>query len=265
MSKDTKVRPTQTQMRYLVDLMANDQQLCSGKFTKSFTHKIAQQRWESISIQLNALPGAEKSWNKWKKTWQDTRNITKSKAAAIKRHIEGTGGGSKCEIELNEVQKEILPLFSQASVSGHFNSEESVVEFDFDVYHDKDVLTDANELCIEELVETITYSNSEKENNEPPLNIKAVNENYYEPSTFEPLTTTTSAHKPNSKRKLTAGAKLDESNSIAERPAKISEEKCRVKAVYYDKKLKLMEENNKILKNIETVVSTFIHEKSKIV
>lgn len=55
---------------------------------------------------------------------------------------------------------------------------------------------DANELCIEELVETITYSNSEKENNEPPLNIKAVNENYYEPSTFEPLTTTTSAHKP---------------------------------------------------------------------
>lgn len=67
MSKDTKVRPTQTQMRYLVDLIANDQQLCSGKFTKSFTHKIAQQRWESISIQLNALPGAEKSWNKWKK------------------------------------------------------------------------------------------------------------------------------------------------------------------------------------------------------
>ncbi|XP_003243647.1 uncharacterized protein LOC100573445 [Acyrthosiphon pisum] len=263
MSKDTKVRPTQTQMRYLVDLMANDQQLCSGKFTKSFTHKITQQRWESISIQLNALPGAEKSWNKWKKTWQDNRNITKSKAAAIKRHIGGTGGGSKCEIELNEVQKEILPLFSQASVSGHFNSEESVVEFDFDDIT-KDVLTDANELCIEELVETITYSNSEKENNEPPLNIKAVNENYYEPSTFEPLTTTTSAHKPNSKRKLTAGAKLDESNSIAERLAKISEEKCRVKAVYYDKKLKLMEENNKILKNIETVVSTFIHEKSKI-
>jgi len=67
-----------------------------------------------------------------------------------------------------------------------------------------------------------------------------------------------------SKRKLTAGAKLEESNSIAERLAKISEEKCRVKAVYYDKKLKLMEENNKILKNIETVVSTFIHEKSKI-
>ncbi|KAL5246219.1 hypothetical protein ACI65C_013627 [Semiaphis heraclei] len=263
MSKDSKARPTQTQMRYLVDLMANDQQLCSGKFTKTFTHKIAQQRWENISVQLNALPGAEKSWNKWKKTWQDTRNITKSKAAAIKRHIGGTGGGSKCEIELNEVQKEILPLFSQATVSGHFNSEESIVEFDFDDTT-KDVLTEANELCIEELIETITYNGSENEKNEPPLTTtKAVNENYYEPPTYEPLTTTTSAHKPNLKRKLTAGAKLEESNSIADRLAKISEEKCRVKAAYYDKKLELMEENNKILKNIETAFYTFVHEKSK--
>jgi len=63
----SKARPTQDQMKFLVDLMAHDPQLCSGKFTKFFTHKIAQQRWESIAIQLNALPGAEKNWVKWKK------------------------------------------------------------------------------------------------------------------------------------------------------------------------------------------------------
>lgn len=43
-----------------------------------------------------------------------------------------TGGGPPCIIELNEVQKETLPLLSQASVSGHNNSSESVVEFSFD-------------------------------------------------------------------------------------------------------------------------------------
>ncbi|CAI6372165.1 unnamed protein product [Macrosiphum euphorbiae] len=95
-----RVRPTHNQMKCLVDLMAHDPQLCSSKFTQSFTHKIAQQRWESIAVQLNSLPGAEKDWHKWKKTWQDTRNITKSKAAAIKRHLGGTGGGPVAQLGL---------------------------------------------------------------------------------------------------------------------------------------------------------------------
>lgn len=29
--------------------------------------KIAQARWQEIAIELNSLPGAEKSWDKWKK------------------------------------------------------------------------------------------------------------------------------------------------------------------------------------------------------
>jgi len=61
------MRPTHNQMKFLVDQIANDPQLCSSKFTKTFTHKIAQQRWETIAVQLNSLPGAEKDWQKWKK------------------------------------------------------------------------------------------------------------------------------------------------------------------------------------------------------
>jgi len=63
----SRVRPTHNQMKCLVDLMAHDPQLCSSKFTQSFTHKIAQQRWESIAVQLNSLPGAENDWHEWKK------------------------------------------------------------------------------------------------------------------------------------------------------------------------------------------------------
>lgn len=73
-------------------------------------------------------------------TWQDTRNIIKSKAAAIKRHLGGTGGGPSCSIELNEIQIETLPLLSQALISGHSESLESIVEFVFDGTTD-DVIT----------------------------------------------------------------------------------------------------------------------------
>lgn len=62
-----RARPTSFQMKTLVELFTKDLQLCSGKFTQTFTHEIAKQKWENIAIQLNALPGAEKSWDKWKK------------------------------------------------------------------------------------------------------------------------------------------------------------------------------------------------------
>lgn len=62
-----KSRPTNSQMRTLVELISNDKELCAGKFSKTFTYKVAKQRWENIAIHLNALPRAEKSWDKWKK------------------------------------------------------------------------------------------------------------------------------------------------------------------------------------------------------
>lgn len=63
----SKSRPTQSQMKSLVDLMAKDPVLCAGKFTPTFTLKTAKHKWQIIAEQLNALPGAEKSGDKWKK------------------------------------------------------------------------------------------------------------------------------------------------------------------------------------------------------
>lgn len=63
----TKARPTKAQMKLLVDLLSLDPQLNAAKFSANFTHNIARGRWENIALQLNALPGAEKNWEKWKK------------------------------------------------------------------------------------------------------------------------------------------------------------------------------------------------------
>lgn len=58
-----------------------------------------------------------------------------------------------------------------------------------------------------------------------------------------------------------AVTKLEESNKIANRLGDIAEKKCDLKAAYYEKKIKLMEENNKSLKNVETLFSKFVYEK----
>jgi len=55
------------QKKSLVELMTKDPLLSAGKFTQTFTQKSAKQKWEVIAEQLNALPGAEKSWDKWRK------------------------------------------------------------------------------------------------------------------------------------------------------------------------------------------------------
>lgn len=62
-----KSRPTKLQMKRLIELVSNDPQLVAGKLSSNFTYKIMKERWKQIADELNALPGAEKSFDKWKK------------------------------------------------------------------------------------------------------------------------------------------------------------------------------------------------------
>lgn len=65
------------------------------------------------------------------------------------------------------------------------------------------------------------------------------------------------------KRKMTTSARLAESNSAATRLGDIADKKFHMKSAYYEKKLKLMEENNEILKNLGTVLTTFVQKSLK--
>lgn len=66
MSTKLSSRPAQQQMQQLVELLKLDPQLVSGRLTSTFTQKVAQKRWEAIAETLNALPGVNKCWNKWR-------------------------------------------------------------------------------------------------------------------------------------------------------------------------------------------------------
>ncbi|XP_041987343.1 uncharacterized protein LOC121739088 [Aricia agestis] len=64
---------SQEQKYRLLRLVEADPQLKSGKFTKSFTKFEARKRWIAISHKLNSIPGAKKTWEEWRKTWQDKK------------------------------------------------------------------------------------------------------------------------------------------------------------------------------------------------
>ncbi|KAF5276387.1 hypothetical protein FQR65_LT16354 [Abscondita terminalis] len=92
--------------------------LQSGRFSNTFTFKDAQALWENLSSQLNSVPnGAVKDWRHWRKTWQDLKKNTKSKAVAAKKHASGTGGGEPYP-SLSETDNVVLSVITQTEISG---------------------------------------------------------------------------------------------------------------------------------------------------
>lgn len=63
---------------------------------------------------------------------QDTKATANNKAAAIKRHIKGTGGGPASNFSMSEAYIDSIPLMSQVAISAHLNSLESAVIFNYD-------------------------------------------------------------------------------------------------------------------------------------
>ncbi|CAH2088726.1 unnamed protein product [Euphydryas editha] len=89
----SKQKINAAQKHKLLDLLSSKPQLRSGKFSITFSHKDAQKEWEEIARVLNSIPGANKDWKAWRKTWQDYMSKTKIKSAAINKVRSNTGGG----------------------------------------------------------------------------------------------------------------------------------------------------------------------------
>ncbi|XP_022822445.1 myb-related transcription factor, partner of profilin-like [Spodoptera litura] len=123
-----KKYPSAQQKLLLVQLVEADPELRGGKFSSNFSKKEAERRWQAIAQQLNAVAGAKKSWDGWRKSWQDKKSKTKNKVATIRRQSMLTGGGPPPE-QLTEEDQLVLGTFSSAAVVGHIDSNESIVEF----------------------------------------------------------------------------------------------------------------------------------------
>ncbi|KAL4718865.1 hypothetical protein ACJJTC_010021 [Scirpophaga incertulas] len=112
----------------LIQLLEADPQLKSGKFSNIFTKSEAKKRWINITEELNSLTGTKKTWEEWRKTWQDRKANAKRKFSNLRRQANLTGGGppagpSTLEDEL------IINSLDIESLVGHTDCQESPAIF----------------------------------------------------------------------------------------------------------------------------------------
>jgi hypothetical protein len=88
--------------------MCSNPRLNSGKQLNNYTNRMMKEEWEQLALQLNSIGGGNKNGAGWKKSCQDLRRGTKSKskAAEMKNHAEGTGGGPS-SASLNPIQEKV--------------------------------------------------------------------------------------------------------------------------------------------------------------
>lgn len=58
---------SEEQKKVLLDYINDHPKLKSGKFSPDFTYKDAQELWENFTIEVHKIPGATKTWQKWRK------------------------------------------------------------------------------------------------------------------------------------------------------------------------------------------------------
>ncbi|KAK9679338.1 Myb/SANT-like DNA-binding domain [Popillia japonica] len=117
--------------RKWIEIEREEPDLLIGKLTNTFTYKDSERKWIEIESKLNAIPGGQKNWKQWRKTWQDMKSRTKLKGAAISRYAKGTGGGPPIK-QITRVDENILNVTNPTSVTGDSSVAEAEIEFIFE-------------------------------------------------------------------------------------------------------------------------------------
>ncbi|KAJ8964899.1 hypothetical protein NQ314_004538, partial [Rhamnusium bicolor] len=196
-----------------------------GKFTNSYTYKDAEKDWTELATILNSIPGANKNWKQWRKTWQDMRCRTKSKASKNKINREGTGGGPFIEDSLTKVEEDIIDIIKIVSVEGHENVKESIVEFNMEFETQKNDENDCNFI-------------SETQSSNPSINRVEISEDH------QNKTPSAKNGKEWKSRKIAkrTPTRLKHTTAAIESYEKHLDKKLAIKEKYYEEKLKILSE-----------------------
>ncbi|XP_055703480.1 uncharacterized protein LOC129801981 [Phlebotomus papatasi] len=97
-------RVSEAQQKALIKFMTAHPELRKGKFSATFTQKMAKVLWQKATIKLNAIPGgANKDALQWRRCWHDIKKVIRAKAAAEQKH---QGRKKKNEMAVSELLRE---------------------------------------------------------------------------------------------------------------------------------------------------------------
>lgn len=113
------VYPSARQKKKLLEYVSTYPVLVKGRQPQNVSYSESQQLWVKIANECNTLPGAKKSWQQWRKTWQDLKSKTK------KRYTEGHVDHSS-SVLLTQAEREVLGLKDVSSTSNYQETTEFV-------------------------------------------------------------------------------------------------------------------------------------------
>ncbi|CAH1171086.1 unnamed protein product [Phaedon cochleariae] len=232
MDKETSLYCSQQQKNELVQLLQSQQYavLLTGKFTGNFTFKEAQEKWKEIASILNSIPGCNKDWKHWRKTWQDIRSKTKKRQVDQTKYTRGIGGGPSTKCPLNENEKKIVSLINPTEITGNMNILETDITFSFeDIQQEVDIPDiDVSEL-VDENAALVQIPICNQGNDIPK------SDHQYCEAKEQKITEKTPRSIPIQKQRF------KESLIASRQLTSLAKEKLHYKKEYYDKKIILME------------------------
>ncbi|KAJ3647952.1 hypothetical protein Zmor_019794 [Zophobas morio] len=120
---------SEKQVKMLVECVKSREELISGKHSSKYTYRDGQNEWDHIAELLNAIPGAHKNGQGWRKCWHDLKSRTKCKEGANKKEFRKTGGGPSQGQAFSSIEEDILQIIKPVSIEGHNEIMESDVSF----------------------------------------------------------------------------------------------------------------------------------------
>ncbi|XP_036320591.1 uncharacterized protein LOC118735086 [Rhagoletis pomonella] len=110
-TKRLTARVTQIQKKkQLVEHMRQNRTLACGQFSGPDSSKRNKEKWEEVAADLNAVGGANKSAEQWKRCWIDWKASIKQTFSAIKRFQNQTGNLPSCSgpKPLDSLEEEVV-------------------------------------------------------------------------------------------------------------------------------------------------------------
>ncbi|XP_046387401.1 myb/SANT-like DNA-binding domain-containing protein 3 isoform X2 [Ischnura elegans] len=113
-------RVSRQQREVMIKFMCAHRDLAHNKLVGPTGGQRKEKLWRELSQELNSCPsGATKDVGKWTKCWQDWKCDVKQKAAKLRRHSLGSGGGPPLPLTpLSNLEKRLLGLLGEVAVIG---------------------------------------------------------------------------------------------------------------------------------------------------
>ncbi|XP_036344379.1 uncharacterized protein LOC118753604 [Rhagoletis pomonella] len=151
--------------------MRQNRTLACGQFSGPDSSKRTKEKWEEVAADLNAIGGANKSAEQWKRCWIDWKASIKQKFSAIKRFQNQTGNLPSClgPEPLDSLEEEVVNFIL---VSDVVDGDAKTVEGGFDIplpALDDDILCMEKEYLNQDVIE-VSVSKTTCSKNKSPIN-----------------------------------------------------------------------------------------------